>query len=44
MTEVKKTRKPRAKKEEQKKEEPVEDLKPPEVKYTHKQMLQAFGL
>ena len=25
-------------------QEPVEDLKPPEVQYTHKQMLQAFGL
>jgi len=25
-------------------QEPTEDLKPPEVQYTHKQMLQAFGL
>ena len=29
---------------EQKKEVDVEDLKPPEVQYTHKQLLEAFGL
>ena len=29
---------------EQKKEVDVENLKPPEVQYTHKQLLEAFGL